>query len=91
MLCAASGNPDPEITWFKDFLPVDPSASNGRIKQLRSGERGGPGGCGSCKGWEGEGSISGPEPWGLKEDRKAELMCSRGREKGVFGAESVGI
>ncbi|XP_043391909.1 receptor-type tyrosine-protein phosphatase S isoform X27 [Chelonia mydas] len=36
MLCAASGNPDPEITWFKDFLPVDPSASNGRIKQLRS-------------------------------------------------------
>ncbi|XP_042743233.1 receptor-type tyrosine-protein phosphatase S isoform X12 [Lagopus leucura] len=37
MLCAASGNPDPEITWFKDFLPVDPSTSNGRIKQLRSG------------------------------------------------------
>ncbi|XP_037679834.1 receptor-type tyrosine-protein phosphatase S isoform X9 [Choloepus didactylus] len=37
MLCAASGNPDPEITWFKDFLPVDPSVSNGRIKQLRSG------------------------------------------------------
>ncbi|XP_038649930.1 receptor-type tyrosine-protein phosphatase delta-like isoform X21 [Scyliorhinus canicula] len=37
MLCAASGNPDPEITWFKDFLPVDTSISNGRIKQLRSG------------------------------------------------------
>ncbi|XP_075208714.1 receptor-type tyrosine-protein phosphatase S [Anomaloglossus baeobatrachus] len=37
MLCAASGNPDPEITWFKDFLPVDPVASSGRIKQLRSG------------------------------------------------------
>ncbi|XP_028856346.1 receptor-type tyrosine-protein phosphatase S isoform X18 [Denticeps clupeoides] len=36
MLCAASGTPDPEITWFKDFLPVDPSTSNGRIKQLRS-------------------------------------------------------
>ncbi|XP_072443341.1 receptor-type tyrosine-protein phosphatase delta isoform X22 [Chiloscyllium punctatum] len=36
MLCAASGNPDPEITWFKDFLPVDTS-TNGRIKQLRSG------------------------------------------------------
>ncbi|XP_041435755.1 receptor-type tyrosine-protein phosphatase S isoform X8 [Xenopus laevis] len=36
MLCAASGNPDPEITWFKDFLPVDPASSNGRIKQLRS-------------------------------------------------------
>lgn len=39
MLCAASGNPDPEITWYKDFLPIDPSASNGRIKQLRSGKK----------------------------------------------------
>uniref|UniRef100_A0A672IKH8 protein-tyrosine-phosphatase n=1 Tax=Salarias fasciatus TaxID=181472 RepID=A0A672IKH8_SALFA len=38
MLCAASGIPDPEISWFKDFLPVDPSTSQGRIKQLRSGE-----------------------------------------------------
>lgn len=38
MLCAASGNPDPEISWFKDFLPVDTAASNGRIKQLRSGK-----------------------------------------------------
>ncbi|XP_047230413.1 receptor-type tyrosine-protein phosphatase S isoform X12 [Girardinichthys multiradiatus] len=37
MLCAASGNPDPEITWYKDFLPIDPSTSSGRIKQLRSG------------------------------------------------------
>ncbi|XP_053742944.1 protein tyrosine phosphatase receptor type Fa isoform X2 [Synchiropus splendidus] len=37
MLCAASGNPDPEIFWFKDFLPVDINSSNGRIKQLRSG------------------------------------------------------
>ncbi|XP_058886147.1 receptor-type tyrosine-protein phosphatase delta-like isoform X4 [Acipenser ruthenus] len=37
MLCAASGNPDPEITWFKDFLPVDTTNNNGRIKQLRSG------------------------------------------------------
>nr|XP_019606687.1 PREDICTED: receptor-type tyrosine-protein phosphatase F isoform X10 [Rhinolophus sinicus] len=37
MLCAAGGNPDPEISWFKDFLPVDPTTSNGRIKQLRSG------------------------------------------------------
>ncbi|XP_032923274.1 receptor-type tyrosine-protein phosphatase F isoform X13 [Catharus ustulatus] len=36
MLCAASGNPDPEISWFKDFLPVDTATSNGRIKQLRS-------------------------------------------------------
>ncbi|XP_039590547.1 protein tyrosine phosphatase receptor type Fa isoform X11 [Polypterus senegalus] len=37
MLCAASGNPDPEISWFKDFLPVDTASSHGRIKQLRSG------------------------------------------------------
>ncbi|XP_051231316.1 receptor-type tyrosine-protein phosphatase F isoform X13 [Dicentrarchus labrax] len=37
MLCAAGGNPDPEISWFKDMLPVDISSSNGRIKQLRSG------------------------------------------------------
>ncbi|XP_047444655.1 receptor-type tyrosine-protein phosphatase S-like isoform X11 [Mugil cephalus] len=37
MLCAASGIPDPEISWFKDFLPVDTSTSQGRIKQLRSG------------------------------------------------------
>ncbi|XP_072525934.1 protein tyrosine phosphatase receptor type Db isoform X2 [Salminus brasiliensis] len=36
MLCAASGTPDPEITWFKDFLPID-THSHGRIKQLRSG------------------------------------------------------
>nr|XP_017209890.1 receptor-type tyrosine-protein phosphatase delta isoform X23 [Danio rerio] len=35
MLCAASGNPDPDISWFKDFLPVNTS-NNGRIKQLRS-------------------------------------------------------
>lgn len=38
MLCAASGNPDPEIYWFKDFLPVDIDSSSGRVKQLRSGE-----------------------------------------------------
>uniref|UniRef100_A0A669EJY4 Ig-like domain-containing protein n=1 Tax=Oreochromis niloticus TaxID=8128 RepID=A0A669EJY4_ORENI len=37
MLCAASGNPDPEISWFKDKLPVNISSSDGRIKQLRSG------------------------------------------------------
>eukprot|EP00063_Salmo_salar_P072017 XP_014046852.1 PREDICTED: receptor-type tyrosine-protein phosphatase delta-like isoform X3 [Salmo salar] len=37
MLCAASGIPDPEISWFKDFLPVEPRSSLGRIKQLRSG------------------------------------------------------
>lgn len=38
MLCAASGNPDPEILWFKDMLPVHISSENGRIKQLRSGK-----------------------------------------------------
>ncbi|XP_049603585.1 receptor-type tyrosine-protein phosphatase S isoform X6 [Syngnathus scovelli] len=37
MLCAASGTPDPEVSWFKDFLPVEPSTSRGRIKQLKSG------------------------------------------------------
>ncbi|XP_014899324.1 protein tyrosine phosphatase receptor type Db isoform X15 [Poecilia latipinna] len=37
MLCAASGNPDPDITWFKDFLPVNTTDNHGRIKQLRSG------------------------------------------------------
>ncbi|XP_036438935.1 protein tyrosine phosphatase receptor type Db [Colossoma macropomum] len=40
MLCAASGTPDPEITWFKDFLPIDTHA-HGRIKQLRSESFGG--------------------------------------------------
>ncbi|XP_005951845.2 receptor-type tyrosine-protein phosphatase F [Haplochromis burtoni] len=37
MLCSASGDPDPEISWFKDMLPVNLSSSDGRIKQLRSG------------------------------------------------------
>ncbi|XP_055077017.1 receptor-type tyrosine-protein phosphatase S-like [Periophthalmus magnuspinnatus] len=37
LLCAASGAPDPEIQWYKDFLPVDISSSDGRVKQLRSG------------------------------------------------------
>lgn len=37
MLCAASGNPDPDISWFKDYLPVNTTNNNGRIKQLRSG------------------------------------------------------
>lgn len=53
MLCAASGNPDPEIHWFKDFLPVDISSSNGRIKQLRSGRPSPPG------------ELSAPETSGL--------------------------
>uniref|UniRef100_A0A8C5CAZ1 protein-tyrosine-phosphatase n=1 Tax=Gadus morhua TaxID=8049 RepID=A0A8C5CAZ1_GADMO len=39
MLCAASGNPDPDISWFKDFLPVNTTNNNGRIKQLRSVRR----------------------------------------------------
>nr|XP_023011242.1 receptor-type tyrosine-protein phosphatase F [Maylandia zebra]XP_023011243.1 receptor-type tyrosine-protein phosphatase F [Maylandia zebra]XP_023011244.1 receptor-type tyrosine-protein phosphatase F [Maylandia zebra] len=37
MLCSASGNPDPEISWFKDMLPVNISSSDGCLKQLRSG------------------------------------------------------
>ncbi|XP_034089457.1 receptor-type tyrosine-protein phosphatase delta-like isoform X30 [Gymnodraco acuticeps] len=41
MLCAASGNPDPDISWFKDFLPVNTTTNNGRIKQLRSESFGG--------------------------------------------------
>ncbi|XP_014899325.1 protein tyrosine phosphatase receptor type Db isoform X16 [Poecilia latipinna] len=41
MLCAASGNPDPDITWFKDFLPVNTTDNHGRIKQLRSESFGG--------------------------------------------------
>ncbi|XP_028833282.1 receptor-type tyrosine-protein phosphatase delta-like isoform X10 [Denticeps clupeoides] len=41
MLCAASGSPDPDITWFKDFLPVNTSSNNGRVKQLRSESFGG--------------------------------------------------
>ena len=37
MLCAASGNPDPEILWFKDMLPLNMSSGGGRITQLDSG------------------------------------------------------
>ncbi|XP_061414107.1 receptor-type tyrosine-protein phosphatase delta-like isoform X3 [Lethenteron reissneri] len=36
MLCVVSGTPDPEITWYKDLLPVDTGYNQGRIKQLRS-------------------------------------------------------
>lgn len=32
MFCVVSGNFDFEIIWFKDFLFVDFSVSNGRIK-----------------------------------------------------------
>lgn len=34
MFCVVSGNFDFEIIWFKDFLFVDFSVSNGCIKQL---------------------------------------------------------
>lgn len=70
MLCAASGNPDPEITWFKDFLPVDPSASNGRIKQLRSGECRWLGRCGSHRGQHGEGTLSSTQALGASGRQK---------------------
>lgn len=71
MLCAASGNPDPEITWFKDFLPVDPSASNGRIKQLRSGKG---------RGWREQiGAAEGPEG-----EERGQRCCRLGN-LGVLG------
>ncbi|XP_064626984.1 tyrosine-protein phosphatase Lar-like isoform X3 [Lineus longissimus] len=35
MLCAATGNPDPTITWLKDFIPVD--MSDPRLTLLSSG------------------------------------------------------
>lgn len=71
MLCAASGNPDPEITWFKDFLPVDPSASNGRIKQLRSGKG---------RGWREQiEAAEGPEG-----EERAQRCCGLGN-LGVLG------
>lgn len=78
MLCAASGNPDPEITWFKDFLPVDPSASNGRIKQLRSGECRWQEDLGATEGSRGRAAPPGPRPCGLMGGREVEMGASRG-------------
>ncbi|XP_075919081.1 receptor-type tyrosine-protein phosphatase S-like isoform X2 [Petromyzon marinus] len=37
MLCAASGNPEPTVTWYKDYLPLDVAASDGRIRLLPAG------------------------------------------------------
>uniref|UniRef100_A0A8C4WYI2 protein-tyrosine-phosphatase n=1 Tax=Eptatretus burgeri TaxID=7764 RepID=A0A8C4WYI2_EPTBU len=37
MMCGASGNPDPTIVWFKDFLPVDVVKVGNRVKQMRTG------------------------------------------------------
>ena len=36
MLCSATGNPDPTITWLKDFIPVD--LTDPRLKLLDTGK-----------------------------------------------------
>lgn len=36
MLCSAMGNADPEITWLKDFIPVD--LTDPRLKLLATGK-----------------------------------------------------
>jgi len=36
MLCSASGNPEPTITWLKDYVPVD--TTDPRLKVLPTGE-----------------------------------------------------
>ena len=35
MVCTADGNPDPNIMWLKDFIPVD--LTDPRLKLLPSG------------------------------------------------------
>ncbi|ELU11869.1 hypothetical protein CAPTEDRAFT_143957, partial [Capitella teleta] len=35
MVCSASGNPEPHITWFKDSIPVD--LTDPRLTLLESG------------------------------------------------------
>ena len=35
MLCSAAGDPEPSITWLKDFIPVD--TSDPRLKILTTG------------------------------------------------------
>ena len=36
MLCSATGNPDPTITWLKDYIPVD--TTDPRLKVLATGK-----------------------------------------------------
>ena len=36
MICSATGNPDPVITWLKDFIPVD--LTDPRLKLLDTGK-----------------------------------------------------
>ena len=36
MLCSASGDPEPTITWLKDYVPVD--LSDSRFKILPTGK-----------------------------------------------------
>ena len=40
MVCAATGNPPPRITWLKDYKPVDVS-SDPRKMLLQTGQGGG--------------------------------------------------
>ncbi len=35
MICSATGNPDPNIVWLKDFIPVD--FNDPRLKLLPTG------------------------------------------------------
>lgn len=35
LLCSATGNPEPKITWLKDYVPVD--TTDPRVKVLPTG------------------------------------------------------